>query len=159
MGATKREQVLEWVHGVVISTAEGELRPPNAADVAHQFGISPSQADVILRSDPYPGLSPELQKMYTEEAAMLLRKGLMPAAKAAKFLGVSERTIRRYVQEGCPGYREASPNGGRGTLLVRMADCHRWRQQDPLRYLETPDVIDVRAIPYDQPIRRRRRRR
>lgn len=159
MDRGRRERILEWVHSVLISTEEGELRPPNAEDVAREFGLSVSQAGVILRSDPHPGMSPELQAMYDAEAVMLLRKGLIPAAKAAQFLGVSERTIRRYVEEGCTGYREANPHGGRGTLLVRMRDVHAWRQSDGTRYLDTPDVHDPRPIDLDSPPCAARRRR
>lgn len=154
-----QDKVLTWVHGVVIADENNDLRAPSAADVARQFGITLAQAQAIMRSDTYSGKSPAEQAWITQNAIDIRRKGLMSAADAARFLGISERTVRRYVAEGCPSWRDPCARGGWGTLLVRFLDVHHWRDQDPLRYLETPDMEDARPIPYDSPPRGRRRHR
>lgn len=134
---TRANEIVDWCRNVVISDGV-ELREPCAADVVEYWGVTRSQASLLLASAAFNSdvgvketVIDQRSCAYAASDSAVMAKSLMPAAFAAKLMGVSERTIRRYIEEGCPSWRERSRGHGPGTLLVRFRDVRHWRDDVP----------------------------
>jgi len=130
---TRANEIVDWCRNVVISDG-AELRQPCATDVVEHWGVTQAQACLLIKNAALnsdvadKGTAAEQQLCaYVSSDMTVMVKSLMPAAVAAKLVGVTERTIRRYVDEGCPSWREPGHGHGPGTLLVRYRDIRHWR--------------------------------
>jgi excisionase family DNA binding protein len=62
----------------------------------------------------------------------------MPLREAAKWAGVSPKTLKRWISKGLPRYRV----GGRGKVLVRPADIDQFLTKEAVSQFDLDRVVD-----------------